>query len=167
MAPSRFPVRPLALAAALAAALALGAGPAAAQPSEAARAYAEASGFADAAAAVVPDIVAQEEAGLRQALPEADEAAVAAYLGFFAEELEARLPALEARAAELADAIFAPEELREITAFLETEIGRVFVEGNVRAQQELFALVQAWAASSGEEAALRAEERLAEQGLEL
>lgn len=100
----------------------LGVGPATAQPSEAARAYAEAVGFGEAVASVVPDIVAQEEAALREGLPMADEEAVTAYLRFFAEELEARLPELEAGAAALADEIFSEAELREITAFLETPI---------------------------------------------
>ncbi len=87
---------------ALAFATALLAGtPALAQPSEAAQAYTEAAGFTEAVNAVVPSILAQEEAALREAMPMADEEAVTTYLRFFAEELEARLPGLGMRSAEL------------------------------------------------------------------
>ena len=152
---------------AVAFAAALLAPPAIAQPSEAARAYTEASGFAASVASLVPNVVAQREAALRQAMPMADEEAMAAYLGFFAEELEARLPELEARVAELADAMFTEAQLREITAFLETEIGRAHVEGGVRAQQDIFVLIQNWGAGADEQAAQRARERLEEEGLKL
>lgn len=137
----------------LAATLTLAAGFACAEPSKVARAYMEASGFADIIASMVPDIVAQEEAMLRQAMPEADEEAVAAFMRFFAEELEARVPALTEGAAEVADRVYTEEEMREITALLGTDLGRRFVEGSVSYQQELFGLTREWMMGSGQEAA--------------
>ena len=143
------------------------AAPAAAEPSAAARAYVEAAGFTAAVSNVVPSIVAQEAYGLSQGVPDADPEAVDVYLAHFEEELRQRLPALEEQVAEMVDEAFSQNELRELIAFFETELGAKFVAENVKAQEKLFALTEAWATSSAAEAAARAQERLAQEGMSL
>lgn len=143
------------------------AGPVIAQPSDVARSYIEASGFANSVASLVPSIIEQEEMAMRQAMPMANEEAMMAYLDFYADELYAKLSELETNAAELADVVFTEVQMQEIVTFLETEIGKAYVEGSVRAQEGIFVIIQDWAAIAGQEAAQQAQNKLKDKGLEL
>ena len=89
------------------------------------------------------------------------------YKAYLSEELLSQKPDLLHIIAGLYSQYLTAEEIRQLLAFYQTDLGKRTVEIGLQMQEEMYALNRQWAATALQRAASRVHERLKEEGIEL
>ena len=130
-------------------------------------AFVEASGSASMFDAVANSLVQQQEKLILSRHPKLDPETLEKFKTILLEELTKQKPGLLHLMAVLYAKHFTGEDLQELVAFYQSNLGKKVVDAGIEMQDDLFRVSSEWALTAIQRAGTRAHARLKEEGVVL